>query len=191
MTAGTKVPAVLVSTSPLQMPEELIVRRLRADDSISAITRLLHQAYAPLAAMGFRYTATHQNDEVTQLRVARGQAWVAEAREDIVGTITLYDRPSPSSNCGWYLTPGVWTVGQFAVHPSLQRQGLGSRLIHKMEDIAASGGATELALDTAENAHHLVDWYQKIGYRFIEYADWSSTNYRSVILSKALPSPQP
>ncbi|MBW1796697.1 MAG: GNAT family N-acetyltransferase, partial [Deltaproteobacteria bacterium] len=45
-------------------------------------------------------------------------------------------------------------------------------------------GASELALDTAEQATHLINWYERLGYRFIEYVDWDVTNYRSVIMSK-------
>ncbi|MGV3532147.1 MAG: hypothetical protein ACO1QR_07230 [Chthoniobacteraceae bacterium] len=35
------------------------IRELRSEDSVEAITDLLHAAYAPLAAMNFRYTASH------------------------------------------------------------------------------------------------------------------------------------
>ena len=55
-----------------------------------------------------------------------------------------------------------------------------------METEAAARGARELALGTAEGAHHLVRWYEKLGFRFVEFMDWSSTNYRSVVHSKTL-----
>lgn len=55
-----------------------------------------------------------------------------------------------------------------------------------LESEALARGATELALDTAEPAVHLRACYDKMGFRFIEHTDWSTTNYRSVILSKSL-----
>ena len=55
-----------------------------------------------------------------------------------------------------------------------------------VEQRAATSGAKEIALDTAETAHHLIDWYTRLGYRHIEHADWKHTNYRSVIMSKSL-----
>ena len=44
----------------------------------------------------------------------------------------------------------------------------------------------ELAVDTAEPADHLVAFYSRRGYRFIEFAQWPGKHYRSVILSKSL-----
>lgn len=166
--------------------DRIHVRGLRDDDPIPAITRLLHEAYAPLAAMGLRYTATHQSDEVTVSRLQRGVPFVGELDGEIVATVTLYPTAGPNSSCAWYREPGVLSFGQFAVHPDLQRHGLGARLIGMVEDEALNRGGRELALDTAEPAHHLRQWYEKLGYRFIEFADWSTTNYRSVILSKLL-----
>jgi predicted N-acetyltransferase YhbS len=165
----------------------IIIRPHRDDDSIPSITRLLHEAYAPLAGMGLRYTATHQDDATTLRRLSRGFPFVAELEDEIVATVTLYPTESaPGACCRWYAEPGVFSFGQFAVRPDLQRQGLGGRLIRMLETEARSRGATELALDTAEPAVHLRTWYEKLGFRFIEHADWSTTNYRSVILSKEL-----
>jgi hypothetical protein len=59
-----------------------------------------------------------------------------------------------------------------------------------VEHHAACDGAHEMALDTSEHAHHLIEIYKNRGYRFVEYAQWSVTNYRSVVLSKSL-TPQP
>ncbi len=169
----------------MQQPT-IIIRRLRDSDPVPGITDLLHAAYAPLAAMGLRFTATHQDEEVTRARLARGMAWVGERDGEIVATVTLYPTPSGTSACDWYRQDGVFTLGQFAVRPDLQRQGLGRRLMELMEAEATALGARELALDTAEGATHLVRWYENAGYRFVAFADWSTTNYRSVVLSKTL-----
>lgn len=163
-----------------------LIRPFHEDDAIPPITRLLHAAYAPLAAMDLRYTATHQNDGVTRSRLLRGLPWVAELDGEIVATVTLYPDPGPTSGCAWYDTAGVFSFGQFAVRPDLQGKGLGGKLIALMENEAVARGAKELALDTAEGASHLIRWYEKLGFRFIGYMDWSSTNYRSVVMSKTL-----
>lgn len=168
------------------MMERIVIRPFHKDDAIPPITRLLHEAYAPLAAMDLRYTATHQNDEITRIRLHNGSAWVAELDCEIVATVTLYPAPTATSDCVWYRQPGVASFGQFAVRPDLQGLGLGTRLIGLLEIEATGHGATELALDTAEGADHLVKWYEKLGFRFIEHVDWGNTNYRSVVLSKTL-----
>lgn len=162
------------------------LRKLSESDDIPSITRLLHEAYAPLAAMGLRFTATWQDDEITRRRFSRGEPWVVEMKGSIVATVTLYPDNGPDPGCAWYGTPGVFSFGQFAVHPSCQRMGLGSRLIDHLEKESLALGARELALDTAEGAEHLIRWYQARGFRFIEHVNWGNTNYRSVILSKTV-----
>jgi len=44
----------------------------------------------------------------------------------------------------------------------------------------------ELALDTAETAYHLIDFYTNRGYKYIETTQWGTANYKSVIMSKTL-----
>ncbi|MDZ4404312.1 bifunctional GNAT family N-acetyltransferase/class I SAM-dependent methyltransferase [Prosthecobacter sp.] len=170
--------------------EHIRIRELRPDDSVAAITELLHTSYTPLAAMGFKYLATHQDEATTQQRLQGGISIVAELDGAIVGTATLR-APEAESRCAWYSQPGVWSFGQFAVRPDLQRNGLGARLMRVIERRAFQHGATELALDTAEGATHLVRWYERLGFRFIQHVSWDETNYRSVVMSKRLPDPNP
>jgi ribosomal protein S18 acetylase RimI-like enzyme len=86
----------------------------------------------------------------------------------------------------WLDRSDVASLGQFAVAPELRSKGLGARMMDLVESRGVEAGATELALDTAEPADHLVAWYRRREYRFIEYAQWKHTNYRSVIMSKAI-----
>jgi ribosomal protein S18 acetylase RimI-like enzyme len=86
----------------------------------------------------------------------------------------------------WYDRPEVASLGQFAVLPSHQSVGIGRRLSDAEELRAAESGAEEIALDTAEEASHLVSWYERCGYRFVEHAQWPGKAYRSVIVSKAI-----
>jgi GNAT superfamily N-acetyltransferase len=123
---------------------------------------------------------------VTRERIAGGICLVAvDAGSRIVGT-ALYHAPSPNGGSPWLRRPEVAHVGQFAVEPALQKQGIGGRLMDAAEALARAAGARELALDTAEPALHLVDLYGRRGYRLIEYAQWRGKRYRSVIMSKTL-----
>ena len=45
------------------------LRKLAVSDSLLDLTHLLHRAYARLAAMGLRYMATHQSEQVTRERI--------------------------------------------------------------------------------------------------------------------------
>ena len=122
---------------------------------------------------------------MTLRRLRAGWAYVGELSGRIVATATLR-APEADSPCEWYRRPHVFAFGQFAVHPVLQRGGIGRRLLRMIEHEAAVRGAVELALDTSEGAAHLCNWYFSLGYRFIQHVSWQETNYRSVVLSKSL-----
>lgn len=161
------------------------IRRYRASDDVDAITAMLHRAYANLAAMGFRFLATHQSADVTRERLNGDLSFVAVVGDEIVGTVTLYDQPYEDA-CQYYRDPTVARFGQFGIEPHLQQSGLGSQMMDLLEQTATDLGFRELACDTAEGATHLVDWYIRRGYRFVEHVQWDVTNYRSVVLSKRL-----
>lgn len=125
----------------------VVVRRLDPSDSIAGLTLLLHRSYAPLAAMGLRYVATHQPDEVTRERAGQGECYLALAAGVLVGTI-LFRPAERTAGCPWYDRPEVASFGQFAVAPEWQSRGLGGRLMDRVEARAAETGAGEIALDT-------------------------------------------
>ncbi len=167
------------------MSSALVIRRVRATDDFAALTDLLHWAYAPLAAAGMRFFASHQSEEATRRRLERGLGFVAQTGQTLIGTVTLY--PSTDFNeCAWYLRPDVWYFGQYAVDPACQGQGIGRALLHFAEQTARNGGAAELALDTSEGAADLIAYYARHGYRQVQTVQWPVTNYRSVVLSKTL-----
>src|SRR5689334_21342028 len=117
--------------------------------------------------MGLRYFATWQSEDDTRDRIKDGVCLVAVIDGRIVGTAT-YQRSNPCGAIKWYDRPDVATVGQLAVEPELQRHGIGSALMQEIERIALAEGATELALNTAEPATHLIDYYTKHGFRIVE-----------------------
>ena len=163
----------------------VLIRDLQDGDSIEALTALLHRAYARLLEMGLRYWATHQTVEDTRTRITGGRCLVAVLDGRIVGTVT-YQYPPRWRDTPWYLRSDVACVSQFAVEPEHQRRGVGSALMTRAEQIATEDGVTELALNTAEPAVHLIDYYVKRGYRAVDHTDGTLPHYRSVILSKRL-----
>lgn len=168
------------------MGTTLNIRRWADSDDVSALTEMLHRAYKPLADMGLRYLATHQDDEVTRDRILSGSCYVVEAIGRVVGTVTLYGPGSANGRTPWYERADVAKFGQMAVEPEYQHRGIASQLMEHVEGEALRLGAKELALDTSELAHHLIRYYTKRGYLFIEHTQWPGVNYRSVIMSKSL-----
>lgn len=164
---------------------DLIIRPLAESDSLEDLTELLHRAYGFLANMGLRFHATFQDVETTRHRVSTGQCFVAELAGKVIGTITYYE-PNDHTGCEFYQRQGVCHLGQLAVEPEVQKQGIAGRLMRHAEEYARLRGMSEVALDTAEPATHLISWYERMGYRFICHHQWDITNYRSVIMAKAL-----
>lgn len=152
---------------------------------VEPLTSLLHSAYAPLAEQGMRYTATYQPPEKTLQRLKSGESYLCFYENELCGTVTLYPE-NESSSCEYYRKPGVYCFGQFAIRSDLQGKQLGSMLMDYLEYRARELGARELALDTAEPAHHLIQMYEKRGYQIVDHTQWEVTNYRSVIMSKSL-----
>jgi len=106
----------------------------------------------------------------------------------IVGIVTLSD-VATTRGCAFYDRDDVASFGQFAVRPSHQSRGIGSKLLHLVESLAHEKGVGELALDTSEHATDLIAMYQAKGFRFIEYVQWKRPNYRSIVFSKTLRVP--
>ena len=166
--------------------EDIQIRLLAEGDSLEALTGLLHRAYAELGAMGFRYKAVDQGVETTRKRISNGECYIAVQNFAIVGTAVLLPPSWQPSYCEWYARADVAVLSQFAVEPRLQRRGLGSKIISRLEERARELGAEELSIDTAEGATHLIGLYERRGYRHVGTACWEHANYRSVLLSKRL-----
>jgi GNAT superfamily N-acetyltransferase len=196
MTAHPPLATIETPAGPVSL------RYLSSADSFAEITALLHEGYASLAAMGFRYYATHQPESVTRDRCEKGPTIVgmlhrahpidhATTHEPhptrLIATITVREIANHGPDGpAWYQRDDVTTFGQFTVHPDMQRLGIGETLIELIEEEARRMGAAHLACDTSEGAAHLIKWYNRLGYTFVQHHTWAEVNYRSVVLSKAL-----
>ena len=176
-----------MTTRAQRNPADVELRPVAEHDSMAELTGLLHRAYARLADMGLRYKATYQSEAVTHQRIAQGECYVAVHAGALVGTI-VFKPKERAAGSAWLDRPDIAMLAQFGVDPAWQAVGLGTRLMDLVERRAAQTGAAEIALDTAEPATHLVQWYARRGYRFIEHVTWQHANYRSVIMSKLVAS---
>ena len=164
---------------------DIIIRELALSDSLEELTELLHRSYKQLADMGLKYLATYQDVETTRRRIAQGVAFVAVLDDKLVGTI-VFTQPEHTHLPKGRPIVGAGKLNQLGVEPSSPGRGIGKRLFVHAEEYAKTRGVTALVLDTAENADHLIKWYERMGYKFEEYVQWDVTNYRSVVLVKYL-----
>lgn len=161
------------------------LREFGDSDSLAELTALLNRAYKTLADMGLNYVATYQDEKITRSRIEHGTCVLAMVSGRLVGTITYYD-PLHVYGTPWMSRGLASHVGQLGVEPEFRGKGIGSALMAYAEDLARSAGIKEMTLDTAEPATHLIEWYRRLGYRFIEHTHWGVTNYRSVVMAKRL-----
>lgn len=164
---------------------DIEIRPWNPSDSVEEIAELLHLAYGKLARQGMHYNASHQPPSQTLERLTSGSSFLAVLESKIVGTITLYNGGKDSGH-PYYQRPNLVYFGQFGVHPAHQGHGIAKMLYQAVEDAARAKGAQEIALDTAETATNLISMYERWGYHIVDHADWDSTNYISVIMSKSL-----
>ncbi len=108
-------------------------------DNLDVITGLPHEAYAPLAAAGMRFVASHQDAVTTRQRLEDGETFVAPAGDLIVGIVTLKEVHA-THGTPFCDRSDVADCGQFADRPSYQGHGIGSRLIELVERRAREKG---------------------------------------------------
>ncbi len=152
---------------------------------VPELTKMLHEAYKPLADKGFRYTATYQPPEKTLERLSRGESYLAFWGKQLAGTISLYP-PMPNIKCEYYRKESIYHFGQYAVKPTFQGRGIGNALLQFVEKRTKVLGGKELSLDTAEGAVELITTYRRHGYEIVGTTQWSSTNYLSVVMTKKI-----
>jgi GNAT superfamily N-acetyltransferase len=180
------------------MTSAIHIRPLTAADSLEALTALLHQAYASLAAQGWNFTAVDQPVSLTAKRVASGQCFLAEEMDSqgqrrLVGTVMVRGPYRPGVDA-WSLDTPCFTdpanaiLSQLAVHPDCRGQGLGERLMDTAEAWAREQGYQAVALDTAMPALALRQRYERRGYVTVGDVQWEGKTYRSVLMRKPLSS---
>src|SRR5690606_20420479 len=129
-----------------------------------------HRAYARLGDMGLNYTAVDQTADVTGRRIAAGQCFVAEWSGEIAGTVVV--SKASSQHCEYFNRPGVALMSQFAVDPPFQQRGIGRALLQAAIRWSAINGFSEIAVDTAEPAGHLVKFYEKFAFERVGFVQW-------------------
>ncbi len=90
-----------------------------------------------------------------------------------------------------YFRHNFMAGGLIAVLPEYKREGIGSLLFNKSQEMAIERGCDHLIASTSVKATSSVNWHKKNGYRIVELFSSPSTNYYSFLFRKQLlPHPQ-
>ena len=130
-----------------------------SEGEIEQLAGLLVAVVASGAAVSFLAPLAPAEARRYWRRVAASNATllVAEQADKIVGTVQLI--PAESDN-GRHRAE----VAKLLVHPDSQRQGIGRRLMARLESLARADARTLLVLDSREG-DAATDLYQRLGYR--------------------------
>jgi GNAT superfamily N-acetyltransferase len=163
----------------------LVLRRFDPQhDSWEHLTKLLHRAFAKLAALGLHCSSADQVATVTRQRALAGDCYVAECNGRIVGTMTLEARDGESP-CEHYRHRHVASVHQFGIDPTWQNRGIGRALLAFAGHWAAVRGFTQVALDTPFPASHLLAYYRQQGFNLVDVVRFAGRAYDSAIFSRS------
>lgn len=67
-----------------------------------------------------------------------------------------------------------WCIGHFAVFPQYRRQGVATRLLQFMTELAQNSGKTTLSLHVAADNHSAIQFYQQQGFSLHSTAELST-----------------
>ena len=93
------------------------------------------------------------------IHTRRSEAYHAPIEQRVV----LVDEQEGQVVAFGQLDPATAFIEAIYVHPLQSRQGIGLKMLHALEAIAASNGILELVLEASLNA---VEFYQQAGYVF-------------------------
>lgn len=150
---------------------------MATDADVSRLTALLHAAYKELGDMGLNYTATYQDDSITRERIGRGRAFLLEDGATLVASVLLTAQ-------NYFTGHNTAYISQLAVRPDYKRHGIGAFLMDHCESLAQDEKFAGVQLDTAQPAQHLVQWYQRRGYRIVGETQWDGKTYKSFVFEK-------
>lgn len=115
----------------------------------------------------FQWNEAYPTENAFLNDVHRGELWVWDPGSGPKGCLVLSDQMDDEYRTVAWETPdwGARYVHRLAVHPELQRQGLGARLMDFAEDRARAEGATSIRLDTFSRNEGNQRFYEKRGYK--------------------------
>jgi len=153
--------------------------RSAVKEDAPALRKLLNTAYKELADLGLNYTATYQDEAETRKQIENYRVFVLFAEDELIATINAREE-------NWFTNRKSLYVGKFAVQPHLKGKGLGALLMKFIEDTAKTENYESVQLDTAKPAEHLVNLYQRAGYKVIGETHFEGKTYDSWIFEKVL-----
>lgn len=170
-----------------------MIRRAKVMD-VGEILMMALACGAAMRARGiFQWNEAYPSEAAFLNDVARGELWVWDSGSGPVGCLALSERMDSEYQAVSWETPdrGARYVHRLAVHPNLQRRGLGARLMDFAEDRSRSEGATAIRLDTFSRNEGNQRFYAQRGYKRLGAVYFPNQSaYPFYCYELALPTPR-
>tara|TARA_R110002096_G_scaffold434832_5_gene658240 strand:- start:43787 stop:44278 length:492 start_codon:yes stop_codon:yes gene_type:complete len=127
----------------------LPIRHLAKPHDLNAIVALINEAYVV------------ESHFITGPRIAAEEVAASIAAEEVVA---LRDREVVIATAHMAVHQRTGHLGLISVHPKMQGQGLGRRIIEIAESLAIVRGATQMQLEVVNLREELPPFYRKLGY---------------------------
>lgn len=176
-----------------------------AERDVSAVTKLIHDAFEVWKEQGLRLGPMFQTDEETRRHLLSGGIVARNSAGEIVGTFSLdvgeasllpdgnvsfregSDSPTAylASGAGVRLPAGGLLVfKKAAVRRDLAGSGLGRRLYGLAERTGRDDGYAGMALETVKEAAWLYEWYLRLGFKPVGSYRYPGSDVDTVLMIK-------
>lgn len=156
-----------------------VTTSIATEDDAERILKLQYLCYQSEAELYGDWAIEPLTQSLESLRTELKERHVLVARlgDEVVGSVR-----------GWVDTDGVGRIGRLCVHPRMQRHGLGTRLVHGMEQRLAEGErpVTAYRLFTGHRSLGNLRLYERLGYRRTEVEE-VSTKLSFIAMEKHVP----
>ena len=144
-----------------------VTTSIATEDDAERILKLQYLCYQSEAELYGDWAIEPLTQSLDSLRTELKERHVLVARlgDEVVGSVR-----------GWVDTDGVGRIGRLCVHPRMQRHGLGTRLVNRMEQRLAEGErpVTAYRLFTGHRSLGNLRPYERLGYHRTEVEEVSN-----------------
>jgi len=143
------------------------IRLANLNDLVQLAALLKRVVPAMRAAGNLQWDDSYPNTEVFTNDIERGQLWVAEIDDSVVGVIAITGDIEPDYlQADWDHTEAALIVHRLAVDPEFRGAGIARALMTQAEIVAASQNIAVIRVDTNVENQATQKLFPCLGYRF-------------------------
>ena len=137
------------------MNSDIVIRTEIRSGDLGRIVSLHGKVYAPLAGFGLRFEAFVGRTIAEHIldNNARGQVWMVERGDELLGCIAVILRNSKTAQLRWLV-----------LHPELRGQGIGRQLVENVLAYSQEQNCESVILETTDSLAASQSLYESFGF---------------------------